>query len=1071
MIYTLDRARREVRKFVDNGSCSTEVIDARINEAMERLTDHADFECMRAITRIRVEDLAFPLPWNAEKIISVAVDGTAGRVFAQPYQFLSSGPGDLDYKNGCMPWPDILDQGEFPIMYDIPKCIEWQGQYIDLGCVGMKLLALSTAQEDVGKFLRIEGHLVDGCEVVASPSGFGQGELVPINYWKEGEIDLNDLEGLKLSQNLFADISSVVKGDTVGYVTLYAVFFKRNLSEIAVPTAQPEKVTTPPAPEQRSFVPFSAPVEPRSPFANKEDETRATWCLNNLTFTVSPGGVLSSVSGTLPPDGVLVVPPEVSGTTITAFAGISDTAFAATVKRITLPAGVVEVKPFAFTADWSSLTEVVALGVTHLSGPAFVGCPELTTLILPELLELGFTWDPGRPSHGNPANEALNNLPKLNFLWVPQLQYVGILEYLNHLAAPEVQTYINAEGFAGVVDGYRREAPVLSNTVYPFLNVLGTSFELWEDTPETGNHFTNMRAVATLVNWDVFPGPFVAFTRPGLASYEDSLFNLLPFWVRPGLVGVESSDDHSTISRDGVITLRTTSPYNFDASETATLTLLGTDITYDGSYAIDHKATGLRGVTRYRNTLHRQELIVPFYNLFEEGGMPLSEYDGPKYVEMDPPGEEPPAGFPPSGDFSFRETPAPGIYSIVASLPEEEVEAKVHIRVLPTPVVQARTGVAVAEYSAGGQAQVDLMPFLRHYGKPITELPMYTIIGVKAPMDEALEGCSIAPGFTTLTLPEGLPVGTYSITYWMEFWEQYSEAEMLIEVVPSLYQVVAGVAGSLPVIGSGGSSEGGGAVSLRPGGSFQVKLTALTAAPSGGVSGTMTLSAADDEVTVNWLITEGSTTATYNISLNPTLGAGESVPVGFSVEVETSDWSAGDAESLVWYSIPLPDPDSDPDSDPDPGNGDANDNGGNAVETAVLTQIGSPIFHFSFLAKYHPRQEVPMFRRYALIGRSPTNEECPRNILALVRLRTVPLSHPDDIVPIDSLQALKLMVMAITEENKLNIQGALTLEAQALAVLTRRERARVQQDGMPTILNVDYRGSLGRGMNTGRLVL
>ena len=86
-------------------------------------------------------------------------------------------------------------------------------------------------------------------------------------------------------------------------------------------------------------------------------------------------------------------------------------------------------------------------------------------------------------------------------------------------------------------------------------------------------------------------------------------------------------------------------------------------------------------------------------------------------------------------------------------------------------------------------------------------------------------------------------------------------------------------------------------------------------------------------------------------------------------------------------------------------------------------------------------------------------------------MRHVPLVDGDDILPIDSLQALKLMVMALKEENAGNVAGAEMFEGKALAVMLNRERSRTQSDGVPVIYNTDYRLSLGRKLNKGRMLV
>ena len=59
---------------------------------------------------------------------------------------------------------------------------------------------------------------------------------------------------------------------------------------------------------------------------------------------------------------------------------------------------------------------------------------------------------------------------------------------------------------------------------------------------------------------------------------------------------------------------------------------------------------------------------------------------------------------------------------------------------------------------------------------------------------------------------------------------------------------------------------------------------------------------------------------------------------------------------------------------------------------------------FFFLGKYHPAQKIPQFRRYGITNKAVGRKA---NMLLLVKLRHIPLVHEDDILPLDSIQALK----------------------------------------------------------------
>ena len=226
MLYTLAQAREKVKRFVDSGSCVTSVIDARINEALERLTDHVDFECMRAVVRISTCNNCFSLPYNVEKLLFVDVDGTPAKIFGRAYQFLSSGPGDLDMRGTGSGFKDLLDQGEFPTQFDIPASYTASdGTEVDLSASGLQLLALSTSKTDEGKVLKVRGFKGSGNGDEVYTDGV-PGEEIPIHYWTGGaEGRIHGVWNIDFtpSTNRFKEVTEIIKPETSGYVTLYAV--------------------------------------------------------------------------------------------------------------------------------------------------------------------------------------------------------------------------------------------------------------------------------------------------------------------------------------------------------------------------------------------------------------------------------------------------------------------------------------------------------------------------------------------------------------------------------------------------------------------------------------------------------------------------------------------------------------------------------------------------------------------------------------------------------------------------------------------------------------------------------
>jgi hypothetical protein len=202
MLITLAEARALVARFVENGTCNATTIDARINEALSRITDMQDWECLRKLMRITVHGRAIGLPANVEKILWADVDGTPARVFGQPYQFLSSGPGDLDYRQHTTIFKDLVDAGDgWPTLYDIPR--------------NLPLVAMSTASQDVGKQLQVRG-VVDDVETT---------QLVPVVQWKQGiEGQLQGtIPGIVVNSPAMCSVSRVIKPTTHAPVSLFAV--------------------------------------------------------------------------------------------------------------------------------------------------------------------------------------------------------------------------------------------------------------------------------------------------------------------------------------------------------------------------------------------------------------------------------------------------------------------------------------------------------------------------------------------------------------------------------------------------------------------------------------------------------------------------------------------------------------------------------------------------------------------------------------------------------------------------------------------------------------------------------
>jgi hypothetical protein len=229
MLYTLADARTAVGRYVDAGSCKVATIDARINEALERLTDADELSCMQKFIRISVCGRCFPLPYNVEKILWASIDGTPANIYGLPYQFLSSGPGDLDYRGLGSCFRDLtIKSYDSPVMFDVPhEFTDEDGTEYEF--TGLKLIAFSTHAADVteggatGAPMRVQGFDSNAREINA---GTDPGVDVPIHRWKAGTIGRVTgkwTEHLTTTAETFETVTRVVKGVTEGAITLYAV--------------------------------------------------------------------------------------------------------------------------------------------------------------------------------------------------------------------------------------------------------------------------------------------------------------------------------------------------------------------------------------------------------------------------------------------------------------------------------------------------------------------------------------------------------------------------------------------------------------------------------------------------------------------------------------------------------------------------------------------------------------------------------------------------------------------------------------------------------------------------------
>ena len=86
-----------------------------------------------------------------------------------------------------------------------------------------------------------------------------------------------------------------------------------------------------------------------------------------------------------------------------------------------------------------------------------------------------------------------------------------------------------------------------------------------------------------------------------------------------------------------------------------------------------------------------------------------------------------------------------------------------------------------------------------------------------------------------------------------------------------------------------------------------------------------------------------------------------------------------------------------------------------------------------FLAKYHPQQTQPAFRRYKLSGRDSAVVD--DSLVMLVKMRYVPVVDDTDVLTIQNLPALRVMCQSVHARNMGDTGNALTKQADAIRML------------------------------------
>jgi len=201
MRFTFAQAKLAMARFLTSTGQTN--VGETINQACDELARTRTFQRMKKVIRITVDSEYFGLPQDCGSLLRAAVDATPVSIHGTEYEFLHSGPGDLDFQAaGLAPLNGIQRLGVFATMIDPSEALP--------------LVAYTTTAAPATP-LRVRGKNADGDIVV---------ETVPVLVWTgpadAATIDVSAIS--TLTTNTFVEIHSItLPNDAAGYISLFAV--------------------------------------------------------------------------------------------------------------------------------------------------------------------------------------------------------------------------------------------------------------------------------------------------------------------------------------------------------------------------------------------------------------------------------------------------------------------------------------------------------------------------------------------------------------------------------------------------------------------------------------------------------------------------------------------------------------------------------------------------------------------------------------------------------------------------------------------------------------------------------
>ena len=118
-------------------------------------------------------------------------------------------------------------------------------------------------------------------------------------------------------------------------------------------------------------------------------------------------------------------------------------------------------------------------------------------------------------------------------------------------------------------------------------------------------------------------------------------------------------------------------------------------------------------------------------------------------------------------------------------------------------------------------------------------------------------------------------------------------------------------------------------------------------------------------------------------------------------------------------------------------------------------------FEMRFLGKYHPSFRIPAFHRYRLTT-GLNYDSGSATVLANVKLKFLPFVDNYDVIPLDSEQAIRDMMLANRAEEAGNLDQAIQYELMAKKILSECQSSRETGRGMPVMIGSNPATMLGR---------